>query len=929
MTPTPLAQNTSPPANAYTHAPRLHPNLLVGSFHLLFWLFFHPSAWRNYVARLDATLPPNFTLVELNRARLRVNMLRRLLLQGYLIFPLLVGVSVGVLLWAKGASFETLVVPAAYVFSINLTLALMISAVAGVPAGLVGGAAVGIAVGIVSTLTSGFVNSVAVPTAISLAIGAAMGVSSQMPQVEKPAYSSSRQIGGVVIGLAVGVLAVSAIRFGLTSLANLVFILPGDLGYNVARTIVVAASFGVAVGWQRSFRVGAVGAALAGLVYGLAVFAWKSGWSGLPIGLTSGMLFGSSFGATAALPYVLARWVAGPWAGAWAGALGSGGRHIFRNSIPLWPSLPLGLVGAALGILLAWWRPLLLYPFEAAWNLLLYRLDERRDSHHPGLLRRHAAFWDEVQWLPLPGLDDHLLLLMERNPAEGQAALEFLRTGRQHWAVQAAQIEMEARRLETCRTVEAIGGVHQHLAAGELAGPASPLLRSFSHMSQDVEAALNQATAYHQRLALGAIDGRLNSLMRELTTSSAPHAARFYPIAEQWHTAVANHLHQLAQAVEQGQEIDNPYVVGVPLTAQQEIFVGRTDIVARIEQLLLDRRHPPLLLYGQRRMGKTSLLRNLGRLLPKSIVPFFVDGQRVALAGDYADFLYNLAREMSKSGQQQRSLALPAISRQALSASPFTCFNEWLDDVEQALDAQDFNIALLALDEFEMVDNVLERGRFDETDVLSLLRHMIQHRPHFKVMLAGSHTLQEFRRWAGYLINVQVVKIGYLETEETRQLVERPVKNFTLQYEPAAGQRVEQLTRGHPALVQLLCYEIVTLKNEQESAGRRLARTADVEAAAARALDSGSFFFSDIQQNQVDESGSALLHFMATRGEGAVVSRAALRSHLSADNLDQTLQPLLQRDLIEAVDGGYRFQVELIRRWFEQSPKTPRSARIL
>ena len=32
----------------------------------------------------------------------------------------------------------------------------------------------------------------------------------------------------------------------------------------------------------------------------------------------------------------------------------------------------------------------------------------------------------------------------------------------------------------------------------------------------------------------------------------------------------------------------------VPLTEQQEIFVGRAHISARIEQLLLDRRRPPL-----------------------------------------------------------------------------------------------------------------------------------------------------------------------------------------------------------------------------------------------------------------------------------------------------------------------------------------------
>jgi hypothetical protein len=35
--------------------------------------------------------------------------------------------------------------------------------------------------------------------------------------------------------------------------------------------------------------------------------------------------------------------------------------------------------------------------------------------------------------------------------------------------------------------------------------------------------------------------------------------------------------------------------------------------------------------------------------------------------------------------------------------------------------------------------------------------------------------------------------------------------------------------------------------------------------------------------------------------------------------LDHTLDLLARRELIEPADGGYRFQVELIRRWFARS----------
>ena len=114
-------------------------------------------------------------------------------------------------------------------------------------------------------------------------------------------------------------------------------------------------------------------------------------------------------------------------------------------------------------------------------------------------------------------------------------------------------------------------------------------------------------------------------------------------------------------------------------------------------------------------------------------------------------------------------------------------------------------------------------GRLDGDEILSMLRHLIQHRPQFKVLLAGSYTLDEFERWSSYLINVQVVKVGYLREEEARLLVEAPVPGFALRYDPIAASRVLDLTRCHPFLLQLLCAEIVVLKNEQPPARRRQA----------------------------------------------------------------------------------------------------------
>jgi hypothetical protein len=407
----------------------------------------------------------------------------------------------------------------------------------------------------------------------------------------------------------------------------------------------------------------------------------------------------------------------------------------------------------------------------------------------------------------------------------------------------------------------AIRTIHHRLTASELEGPASALLRIFSRVSQDVDAALSQTRPYNQRLALTATEERLDHVLQDLTRSNERYTVRFRPVAVSWWQTIAAHLHTLTTERERRQEIESPYVFGVPLTLHQAIFVGRTDIGARLEELLLDQRRPPLLLYGQRRMGKTSLLYHLGRLLPSTIVPLFVDLQGApSAASDHTGLLYNLARGIIASARHQRSLTLPSLSHEVVAADPFTSFDEWLDAVEEALEP---STALLALDEFETLERAFAAGRFSEEAVLGLLRHLIQHRPRFKVLLAGSHTLDELHRWASYLINVQVVHMSYLHVAEAHQLIEHPIADFRLHYEPAATQRVIELTRCHPALVQLLCAEIVALKNEQPPPDRWLARLVDVEAAVPRALSTGSLFFVDIARNQVDAAGLALLQCLA------------------------------------------------------------------
>jgi hypothetical protein len=938
---------------------------ILASFIIINWLVFTPSAWRRYIASIDINLSPDFALADLQPHHWQHAALQKLLYLGHGLWSVWVTCTVILCLWWLDMPGEVLVLTSCYalLFSVigGLLGSLTVSVVYGIMIGIIGGILLSLPIGIIEIseytfdemdkmLVFSMAENIAIAVMLSisdlqtslpnsdpkivwtifLGIFTASSAGSVMYNTKKIAKSQPqyRQIGSIMIGVLISGFAVFLISGLMSMLApSAAWMQTGTL-YVLAYDGLIVGVFGLAMiliwslltwRWRQALWLGIATSLFLGL-FTLLKNEFNTSNSLKPIiigshgGIENAMLYLFLF----AFPYILAKRIANTWAGIIAGIFGSAGVYIVfalitgRYSVNF--ILPLTVVALFLGLSFVWWRPLLCYPFQAAWNLLLYRAEERRTDNQIKLFQWHSAFWDEYQYLPLFGLESYLVMVTERNPTIGQAAIEYLSSTSQSWAATEAQIELDARRLQSCTDVNTISLAHHHLAAGELGGPASALLRSFSRISRDAKAALSQESHYNQRLALDAVEERLDGLLRELTRSSEPYALRFRPIVVKWRQTIAEYIRALGEAVESRQEISNPYIIGIPLTEHQEIFVGRSDVSERIERLLLDSRCPPLLLYGQRRTGKTSLLNNLGKLLPWQIIPLFVDLQGpTSLARDYVGFLYNMSRAILTSAKRHREIQFPPLTKDQLSADPFTSFDEWLDEIEEQLESN--QTMLLILDEFSALEHIFNKGLLDEVSVLSMFRHIIQHRSRIKILLSGSHTIDELERWASYLINVQTVHISYLQTNEALQLIEQPVKDFALRYEASASQRVIEITRCHPALIQLLCAEIVTLKNKQNISERRLAKVNDVEMATTGALQHGRFFFADIANNQVTNKGLAMLRFLASHGEGQIISEDVLRTNCP-DEFETTLENLWQRELIESLNNGYRFQVELIRQWF-------------
>jgi hypothetical protein len=909
--------------NRYTDAPPLLADSWLVSLQIIFWLLVHPSAWQNAAARLGVA--SNFCLAELSLAQLRSPKLRSLFLRAFLALPFFIVMWVAVSKWAAGWGTHEILHSVIAILGYVASISLITGSIGSLGLGLAYAAAIGIGFGMLDPFSA---RNVYFPLDAAAGIAGSVIMNLSSLHLHQSLTRRVNTVLAIVGSLAVVVTSIVLLLNGIPnhSLLPGIEMAAGDhQNYGIAATFIVAFVFTwfelLVRNGRRSYRLVlpfVVGGVLAASLLGLVDSHLKDVWVSLVYGLGGGVFFSLVLCLVGIIAYRLGDSIAGGLAAALAAGLawlplGTAMMvdfHFDRRK------LLVGMVCLALGFTQYWWRPVVMYPFLAIWNYLLYLLDQRRAGKgKPPLLAYHAAFWDEGQWLPWIGLEDHLLLAANAWPEEAQQAMQYLvHTGSRNLA-RAVQTELEARRLEACRDIEEMAGMGEHGPDTRLVGSEMTLLRQFEKIGHDLAAAIRQSNVTYLNQELEAALNSLELLEQEIILSASPEGRRFIPAANRWREILSERRLSLEDQGGQSEEIENPYVCGMPLNDQQEVFVGRTDLIERIEQALLAGHTPPLLLYGQRRMGKTSLMLNLGRILPGRLVPLFVDCQSLVGVNTYADFIYGLAGHMRRYAEEQRDIHLPTFTIEELDSNgAFLGFYRWLDRVEMLLKAQN-RTALLMLDEFETLDVIFKKGNLSPEPFLNTLRSLIQHRPLFRVLLAGAHTLDEFQRWSSYLINLQVLKVGALEESEARQLIECPVRGFQLRFEEPAVQAVLSLTNRQPNLVQLVGYELVMYKNEQPLAQRRLATAADVEMVVPRVLEAGSFFFADIEKNQVQSCCVSMLCELARRGPGGVASAQEWEQRYP-DNHLTCLRHLITRDLITPVEGGYGFSTELVRRWF-------------
>ncbi len=171
----------------------------------------------------------------------------------------------------------------------------------------------------------------------------------------------------------------------------------------------------------------------------------------------------------------------------------------------------------------------------------------------------------------------------------------------------------------------------------------------------------------------------------------------------------------------------------------------RRDIIVAIEERIINSgQRPSLLLYGRRRIGKTSTLLNLPRLLSSEFTPVFIQCQDAKWQESDETFCYHLVDEVFRVLKELRlsdSLKQPRL--EDFEKYAFTRFSNYLDEIEELSRRADKRI-LLTFDEYEKLEEGFAGGKISKT-ILNEIRSIVQHRERIVVLFSGGHRFDELK----------------------------------------------------------------------------------------------------------------------------------------------------------------------------------------
>jgi len=430
---------------------------------------------------------------------------------------------------------------------------------------------------------------------------------------------------------------------------------------------------------------------------------------------------------------------------------------------------------------------------------------------------------------------------------------------------------------------------------------------------RDVATVQHAASRAARAVALNRALGTLTNLIENTDRLPGAECGILCGIADRWRGLLLSVADKATEA-EDMKPVINPYVVGDPVVGPR--FVGREEVMRKLEDLWIVGAHiQSVVLYGHRRTGKTSILRNMDERLGAGVRVAYVN---LLQTSDVADVILAICDAVSTAIE---SVTSPPDAE--LLDHPYAGLRRFLLLAAREIGEDDGLV--IALDEFEKLEILIRRGKIPE-DFLEFLRGLVQMAPRIGFAFAGLHTLEEMTAdyFHPFFGSVVPIPIGFLSLAAAKEvLANPPTDEFLLTYDDDALHSIHCLTSGQPYLVQLIGFHLVQRYNEsvfQAATDHEPVLTLDNVRAVAESEElyrQGRYYFAGVweQSTRGRSEQEKLLECLAAEPEGIELSSIARQIKRPEKDVLVDLRILKRYDVVWEQEGRWRVLVELFRRW--------------
>jgi tetratricopeptide (TPR) repeat protein len=354
---------------------------------------------------------------------------------------------------------------------------------------------------------------------------------------------------------------------------------------------------------------------------------------------------------------------------------------------------------------------------------------------------------------------------------------------------------------------------------------------------------------------------------------------------------------------------ENPYIAGNSVGGSPA-FVGRADILQDVRQVLRHRQENAIVLYGQRRVGKTSVLKELEAELKNDGVyhPIFFD-----LLGKAHQSLEDVLRELADTISDALGKG-----KANLGNAPKTEFREVLSNVLDDLCSTESLVLLL--DEFDALDD--SKSQKTSQDFFRYLRDLLPiNLKRLSFVFVIGRNIDDMDNIAlAFFKGIRTKRVSLLDYDDTVKLIRFSVENKSLQWSNEVIEGVWQLTNGQPFLTQCLCSHVWENLYDDEPNEPPVVTLKNIEAAIPKTLESSRSALEWLWDG-LPSAERIVISVLASAG-AKIIAENQLEDLLHKSGVRVLIQELQDAprllqdwDLIEQVEGGYRFRVELLRQW--------------